>query len=547
MKKWMAGLCLLGAFSAGAAGPSSPKGFAEAGRPNVVLIFADDLDFDEIGTYDPAEYPTYTSAKNSGFENRGSWGYYPKPPSTPNIDRIAGNGLKFTRFYVPITTCTPSRYCLLSGQRAGRSAAIQKEFKSTQTARVEFNANLHPSEWNIARALQSTGYKTGFIGKFHLIEGRDLEKLLPAGSMAVKDLKKVKEPVPDSVLADLKTRYNIYCDHIRKNYGFDFVDGLYIQNTSQTGIPDIWRKPEGNMEWMTYNALRFIEQNKDEPFFLEFAPNIPHGMFGANALQGANRRATPAGLLDEHVGTQPSFEDIFKRIAEQGLDASAAMPMYLDDGIGVILNKLKQLGLDENTLVIFTSDHQSRGKWTVYEAAHVPALAMWPGKIKPGRVTDQFCSTLDLAPTLLDLCGAPAPAATEATLDGRSIKEVLLSEKATLPDEPFLIEFGYAKAILYQNWKYIVLRFPEDDPAMMKQIARRSGERPDYRGKSHVTDATLTVFPNMLVTEQLYDLNADPFEQNNRVGDERAAAKIAEMRDYMSTAVKDLPNRFGEF
>jgi len=514
-------------------------------RPNIVLIFTDDLDFDEIGTYIPSEYPTYTSSVKSGYESTMRWGYYPEQPVTPNIDNIAKNGIKFTRFYVPITVCTPSRYALLTGQHCGRSEAIQKEVPLERNAPIEFNSNLFPGEWNFPRALQSSGYKTGFIGKFHLIHTNTLRKMLPENSMQVADLRKVKEPVPEPVLNDLKVRYGIYTKYIRENYGFDYVDGLYIQNAVQTGIPDVWGRPEGNMEWMTYHALQFMEQNKDRPFFLLFAPNVPHGMFGKECLKNANRLATPAGLLDEHIGTQPSFENIEDRIEAAGLDASATMPMYLDDGIGVIMSKLKELGIDENTLVIFTSDHQSRGKWYTYEAAHVPALAMWPGKIKPGRVIDQFCSSLDIAPTLLDVCGATLPTDDEAYLDGQSIKSILFSEDAKLKEEPFLIEMGYAKAIIYKNWKYIALRY---EPTKMDDIFARNDGRPDYiGGKRRISDAVFARFPNVLDEDQLYDLNTDMFEQKNLAGDSSYMEILQEMKEHMRRAVANLPHDFSEF
>ncbi|MCP4313024.1 MAG: sulfatase-like hydrolase/transferase [Bacteroidetes bacterium] len=516
----------------------------ESRRPNIVLIFTDDLDFDEIGTYTPSDYPTYTSARKGGDGSTMDWGYYPEQPATPNIDNIAKNGIKFTRFYVPITVCTPSRYALLTGQRCGRSEAIQEEVPLEQNAPIEFNSNLFPGEWNFPRALQSSGYKTGFIGKFHLIHGNTLSKRLPENSIPVSELRKVEEPVPEAVLNDLKVRYGIYTEYIRENYGFDYVDGLYIQNTNQTGIPDVWGRPEGNMEWMTYHALQFMEQNKAEPFFLLFAPNVPHGMFGKECLKNANRRATPAGLLDEHIGTQPSFENIEERIEAAGLDPSATMPMYLDDGIGVIINKLRELGLDENTLVIFTSDHQSRGKWYTYEAAHVPALAMWPGKIKPGRVSDQFCSSLDIAPTLLDVCGVTLPPVSNAKLDGQSFKSVLLSDEAKRSEEPFLIEMGYAKAIIYRNWKFIALRY---EPTLKDEIFLKHGDRPDYRGKRGMNDVVLSRFPNVLDEDQLYDLDTDMFEQLNLAGDASYAEILEEMKQYMREAVADLPHDFSEF
>jgi len=138
-------------------------------RPNVVVIFADDLDFDEVGCFDPTAYPTYTGACMAGdaMPTGPSWGVYPERPLTPHMDSLKRDGALLDRFYMVCTVCTPSRYALLTGQHAGRSANIARLFPASEPACVEFNASIGLGQWTMPHAFRQAGYVTGAAGKWH--------------------------------------------------------------------------------------------------------------------------------------------------------------------------------------------------------------------------------------------------------------------------------------------------------------------------------------------------------------------------------------------
>jgi len=520
--------------------------FARATRPNVVVIFTDDLDFDEIGVpgYDPVKYPTYTGARKLGFDRDkpNNWGFYPSPPPTPNIASLERDGMLFTRMHMVNTICMACRYALLTGQYCSRSESLIKKHPIDGPANVEFNTILQPHQWNVAKSLQAAGYATGLVGKWHLCEHKAEQGVIVP---PITDYKGVShgpdDPNDPAVAARVREVYEAGVDYIRKNHGFDYAAGIYQNNANGMGLPKALWEQENNMEWFTASALRFIDQNRDRPFFLHFAPNIPHGTFSSSFVK-ADPRATPEGLIDWHLGSQPSRQDIMRRIKEEGLDPTAAMPMWIDDGIGVILNRLEELGLSDNTVVIFSSDQQSRGKWTCYEGSHVPFLVRWPARIQAGSVCEALTASIDLAPTLLDICGVEQPGAEEAVVDGRSFLANLIPDKKGVPDRPVLVEMGYGRAVIQDDWKYIAVRFPPDREA---EFMRRSDGKPGIDGR--VTPAGEKTFPNYFDRDQLYDLKADPYEQKNLFGDPARAGKLAQMQALMKRMLAPLPHVFGEF
>ena len=505
-------------------------------RPNVLIIFTDDLDFDELGGFDPLEYPTFTGAKEKGFSKSTlNWGIYPKRPSTPNIDRLMHEGMTFTQFRVTSTVCTPSRYCLLTGQYASRSETLGNKYPPAETADVEFNTDILPGQWHLGRALHDAGYVSAIVGKWHLTAVKNCPGIIDP---PIRDdhgqendseaVRKMKTAAQDAVL------------YLTEKEGFDFAASIYMANGNQLGLPKEMVKCEANMEWMTGGALKFLnqyaasaEENK-KPFFLYFAPGVPHGIFGTRILQG-DPRATPEGYVDWHLSSQPPRAGISARLKAQGLDASAAMPMWLDDGVGSLLNRLDELGLAENTIVIFSSDQQSRGKWTCYDGARVPAMIRWPGKIKAGSVCDRSLSSIDVVPTLLEICGVTPP--TNAVVDGRSFLPVLSG--GTIEERPVLIEMGYGRAVVFKGWKYIARRQPGDFSA--------KGGLSKVRMESGAVSKDCEEWPSYGATDELFDLTKDPYEQDNLAGNPEDASKLAEMRSVMKQVLAPLPHPFSEF
>jgi len=383
-------LLLLGLALAGQAAP-----------PNIVLIFADDL-----GYGDPRCYGG-------------------KAP-TPHLDQLARDGVRFTDFYVGQPVCTASRAALLTGcypNRLGLLGALGPAAK----------IGLHPDETTVAEMLKTRGYRTGIIGKWHLGHHR---QFLPM------------------------------------QHGFDEYLGLPYSN-------DMW-PPNSNGKWpplpliegdevldnevtadeqeqhLTRYAARavdFIERRKAEPFFLYFAPAMPH---------------VPLFVSDQHRG-------------KSGHGLYGDVMMEIDWAVGKILTALAQHGLSENTLVIFTSDN---GPWTLYGdhagsagplrgakagvfegGVRVPCLMRWPGRIPAGSVCREVAATMDILPTLAKLAGAEP--ASERRIDGHDIWPLIAGEPgARSPHEALFFYWGQQlQAIRSGPWKlHVAHPYPVPDP-----------------------------------------------------------------------------------
>lgn len=343
-------LCVACGHTASAAGPP-------AGKPNIILILADDLGWKDVGY------------QGGGFME------------TPNIDRLAKQGMVFTAGYAGAGNCAPSRACLLSGTytpRHGVYAVGSTDRGPKQAQRlvpVPNKGGLAKDNITIADALKAAGYATGIFGKWHLSG--------PGGS----------EP---------------------GQQGFDVV--------FQSGGG--WKKnepadPKGIYS-LTKAAGEFMEQNKDRPFFLY----LPHYAIHAD-LQAR------ASTLEKFEARKPD--------AGQGGPLYAACTYDLDDGVGLLLKKLAELGLEKNTLVVFTSDNGAtqqssqeplRGsKGGYYEGGiREPFIVRWPGVTKPGSRCDVPVINVDLFPTFLSAAGASVPASK--TLDGESLVPLLEGEGA---------------------------------------------------------------------------------------------------------------------
>jgi arylsulfatase A-like enzyme len=449
-----------------------------------------------------------------------------------------------TRFHVASVVCTPSRYALLTGQHCSRSASLQKKHPVEGPANVEFNTDILPGQWHLARGLKAAGYTTGIVGKWHNTETRGTPYHVepPICDYTGKENGPQDPDLPENA-GRVRAAYGAAVSYLRDAIGWDYASSIYMGNANQLGLPKPLWEHESNMEWFTASAVKFLEQQKggDKPFFLYFAPNIPHGG-GADRFAKVDPRGTPEGLVDWHLGIQPSREDVLRRIREADGDMGLAWATWLDDGVGVILRKLEEIGAAENTLVVFSSDQQTRGKWTCYEGARVPLLFRWPGRVEPGKRDDTLLNSIDLAPTLLEIAGGKIPRPEEAAVDGRSFAPLLAG--GTVAERPVLLEMGYGRAILSGGWKYIAIRLPEEIEAESKTL----GRRPDFLGRFQAKDELhRNRWPSFGEPDQLFDLKADPLEQKNLAADPECAAKLAGMRALLNEAVAGLPHVFGEF
>ncbi|MCF7847548.1 MAG: sulfatase-like hydrolase/transferase, partial [Kiritimatiellales bacterium] len=240
---------------------------------------------------------------------------------------------------------------------------------------------------------------------------------------------------------------------------------------------------------------------------------------------------------------QPSTEDMLERFWENVPKANpdAAILTWLDDSIGALLGKLRELGLEENTLVFFLSDHQSIDKFSPFErGAHVPMAVSWKGRIRPRQVSSSLVASLDITATMVDVGGAAVPA--DCVLDGFSMVPMFGNPKAEIRDS-VLIEFGYARAVVTKEWQYVALRFPEGHelPTREKPQLHTGGDR---KGKSKIM---LERHPAAFDPDQLYDLRRDPGQEKNEWDNPEYKAIREKHKELLGKQVKQFPHTFGEF
>jgi len=381
-------------------------------RPNIVLIFTDDQGIHDVGCYG-SEIPT------------------------PHIDSLAKEGLKCKNWYSASSICTPSRFGLLTGRNPSRS---QDQLLGALMflGEEDVNRGIHREETTIAEVLQQAGYETALFGKWHLGHG-------------------AKSFLPTQHGFDLFRGHTAGCvDYFTMTYGImpDWYHG--DEHVAVNGYAT---------DVITNNAVSWIEQQQssETPFFLYLSYNAPH--FG--------KGWSPADQKTVNI-MQPQADEL-KRVAtipNKIRREFAAMTVSLDNGIGRVLVALNENDLDEETLVVFLTDHGGdpvyggsnrpyRGdKATLFEGGlRVPAIFRWPGKIAAGRTTDELMWSLDLFPTFCQLAGI---ATDESDHDGRDISRVLLDD-AELGEREMFWELGAHRrldrkpwtAVRKGDWKYL--------------------------------------------------------------------------------------------
>lgn len=435
---------------------------AAAAKPNIVYIMCDDMGFGELGCYGQEKIPT------------------------PNIDRLASQGVKMTRFYTASPVCAPTRCSLLTGKHQGHAAIrgnVEKGgFGPTDP---EGQMDLPKTETTIAEVLHQGGYRTGLVGKWGLGGPNPEGHPLSHGF--------------DMFYGFICQRraHNYYPPYLWSNYQVDLLPGNPVFSAHQKIAAPLESEEEYRRRYagqtyapakMTEHCLQFIKESKGKPFFLYYAPTIPHV-----ALQA------PQDWIDKF----PRSWDPKPYLGDQGYLPSArpratyaAMIAFLDDSVGQIMASLDKLGLADNTLIVFTSDNGATfnggmdreffrsngdlrdGKMSVYDGGiREPFVARWPGHIQPGSTTDHFAVAYDSFATLCDAAGLAAP-----KTDGTSYLPSLTGRKQAARGWMY---FEYPEAAVQQavflreRWKVV---------------------RPDLTKKANVTE--------------LYDIVADPSEKH---------------------------------
>ena len=367
---------------------------AETDKPNIVYILADDLGYGDLGCYGQ------------------------KLIQTPNIDRIAREGIRFTDHYAGSNVCAPSRCVLMTGLHTGHCY-----IRNNRALTFEGNVPIPNETVTVAEYLKTAGYATAAIGKWGL-------------------------GFPGS-------------EGDPTNQGFDLFFGYNCQRQAHSYYPDhLWRNRDkvtlpgnaGNKQTqyshdlMTDEALNFVKQNKGRPFFLYMPYTIPHLKWQVPDLGPYADKSWP-----ENMKTQ------------------AAMITRMDCDVGRIMKLIEDLGLDEETVVFFASDNGAHGagetisffnacaglrakKGTMYEGGlRVPLVARWPGKIAPGRTTDHVSSFQDMLPTFCELAGVKV----DRPIDGISMVPTLLGHDGQQQHEYLYWERAKAIAVRMGDWKVV--------------------------------------------------------------------------------------------
>ena len=492
---------------------------ASNGGPNIVVIYTDDHNFEHIGCYGADVF-------------------------TPHQDRLASEGVRFTRGYTTTAVCTPSRYGCLTGRYPSRCRHpfFVELFPDGVQLEPSQNTPLEPDAPNLASILQDAGYATGMVGKWHLGRGPWNRDSSPDAmsfplTNAWTAMPSEADPRDPKISEMLQRNHELCRDEIRAR-GFDYAESIYWTN------PEGWRSHAfnvHNMEWVTQGSLDFIDRHRDEPFFLYMAPTLHHIPHPQESLLQADPRITVGGYLDRAPEVMPPRGEILDRVTGAGFAPETAYCTWLDDGIGAVLDRLDDLGLAEDTLVILHSDHQTHAKGTLYEGGvRSPCIMRWPRRAPAGRVSSALAQNIDLLPTILEAAGVAAPAS--AHVDGKSLLPVLSNQQSAVHEHLFF-EIGWTRAICTERWKYLALRYSDS----ARQLAEARGKRlyHNLALEPHQHNVLLE-HPNFWDPDQLYDLSFDSIETTNLAVPQPDI--LADMKSRLTAWLETFGNHpFGEF
>ncbi len=406
-----------------------------ARRPNIVVLFADDLGYGELGCQGNEQIPT------------------------PHIDSIARNGVRFTDGYVTGPVCSPSRAGLLSGRYQDRFGYT---FNVMPHVEGGSEHGLPRTETTLGEYLSDCGYATGIIGKWHLGAREDFNPVnngfdyfygfAHEGRYFVRPPYKGvttllrKNPLPDGAAGRWTSPDGklLYHDILRNEPLYD------LHNPILRGLEPV-REERYLTDAFTDEAIRFIERNKAKPFFLYLAYNAVH-----SPLQGA----------DAYMKKMSHIDDIHRRIF-------AAMLANLDDSVGAVLGKIRELGLEEDTLIIFLSDNGgptkeltssnlplSGGKGSLQEGGiRIPFMAQWKGNLPDGQVYKKPVISLDIYATAAAVAGRPVES---GKTDGVNLLPYLRGTDKGEPHQRLFWRRGNSAAIRAGDWKLFKDRTPKN-------------------------------------------------------------------------------------
>ncbi|MEM1435929.1 MAG: sulfatase-like hydrolase/transferase [Pseudomonadota bacterium] len=471
--------------------------------PNIILFLTDDMGFNDVSLY------------NGGAAD-GSL-------KTPHIDALANDGVRFDNGYAANAVCAPSRATILTGRYSTRfgfeftpffktGATIAQWMLDTQQPVLRpyidheqvdalpgmQDLGMPTTEITIAELLKSNGYRTAHIGKWHLGANNGMHPLDQGfdESLYMSGMLYLPEDHPDAVNAKRLDQAVEKMVWANARYSARW-------NRTETFEPDGYLT-----DYYTQESLKFIEANRNQPFFLYLAHWGIH-----NPLQA----------------TRADYEQ-FAHIKDHHLRVYAAMIHAIDRSVAALDAKLEQLGLAENTLILFTSDNGGAGyiglpdvnkpyrgwKLTHFEGGtHVPFMAKWPARIRPGSVYDAPVHHIDLYHTIAAAAGVPVPA--DRKLDGVDLMPYVTGETDGVPHDTLFWKEGHHQSVQHRGWKLIRADLPEtarwlyhlaEDATEQQNLAASEPEKLaelEALLAAHAAEQAEPLWPSVLNTPQLID------------------------------------------
>jgi arylsulfatase A-like enzyme len=252
---------------------------------------------------------------------------------------------------------------------------------------------------------------------------------------------------------------------------------------------------------------------------------------------------TLGGYLEKAPQVQPTREGIILRVQAAGYPPESAYCTWLDDGIGAVLNRLKEYELYDNTIIVLMSDHQSKDKCSLYEGGvRTPCLIRYPESVSVGKVCEELMQNIDIAPTVLDMCAINKP--TDMHIDGSSIVPMLAGDSKIVHNSLYF-EYGWTRAVCTKKWKYLALRYSKAADELHNERKKRLYHDKQLEPMQH---NVLLHHPNYWDADQLYDLSIDAEETTNFANDPKYASVLKEMKDLLHDYLKGFGDHpFGEF
>jgi arylsulfatase A len=502
-------------------------------KPNIIFFIADDM-------Y-PEMFNCLPQGKGKNF--------------SPNLDRLANEGVIMENQYVVSPVCTPSRYNCLTGNYASRAtnqAFLNKTKHEEGQTVIQWNSFITEKDKILPHYLKELGYKTGMVGKNHVIEASGLHAF-PDFKASAND-PEIKKRITEN--------YEKVQQVILKS-GFDYADGIYHNNPDFIGVEELAVQ---NMDWIAEAGLNFIEQNYDKPFFLYFATTIPHGPSNAERSWEANPKITAKGYLEKAPNVLPARNSLSERLKKAGItERGKENVLWLDDAVGALLDKLEEHGILDNTIIFFFNDQGQHAKGTLYQGGLLNPSIVWKsGGFECGNRSQSKISNVDFAPTILELAGSRN---LEIKFDGKSFKSVL-DGKDYQSRESLYFELGYARAVIKGDYKYYAVRYPEYGGNWSQQqrdsvliaynktrefrnmrIVNRDPEKPFSHlevvpGGGEAEHESYGKLPGYFDADQLYNLKDDPGEMKNLANDTKHQQNLAEMKKELQKYLDNLPGKF---